>query len=249
MKNYILGSFAIGLLLVLKSVAVAGIIPGSGIESTFHDLSLTTGPRNNYGDIAEQTGKDRICIYCHAPHNGRLPDETVSYTPLWNHATTLISDFTMYSSGKAPAENSEDTSIAMEVATQPGAVSLLCLSCHDGSIAISAYGYNPSGSRGSASGARATGRILIGGGTGDLRNHHPIGFYYIDAVKRNGGLKPLDTLVLGANRYGLTIEDLLWNGRVECTTCHDVHNGRSEGSKFTYVEDRHSNFCLSCHRK
>ena len=55
--------------------------------------------------------------------------------------------------------------------------------------------------------------------------------------------------LLGANINGLTIGDLLWNGRMECSTCHDVHNTKNEGIKFTLVKDTQSNFCFTCHMK
>ena len=44
---------------------------GTGITGTPHDLS-STGGGAAYGDTVEQTttGKDRICIYCHAPQVG-----------------------------------------------------------------------------------------------------------------------------------------------------------------------------------
>ncbi len=243
---------ALGLALAFAVTASADVTPGSGIKHTSHDLSISgmsafyfEGTRDNL---------DRICIYCHAPHHAinSAQDTTgfarLTYYPLWNHSVTL-SEFTMYSNGTAYWGSVHDNSLYLQPTTEPNGPSLLCLSCHDGSIGISAYGFIPSRPLRNTEGAKASGRILIGGGTGDLRNHHPVGFVYQDVADVNSELYPADTLLLGDNMYGLRIYDLLWNGRMECTTCHDVHNTQNEGSKFTWVMDRGSNLCLSCHKK
>ena len=47
----------------------------------------------------------------------------------------------------------------------------------------------------------------------------------------------------------VTISDLLWNGNMECTTCHDVHNTKNTGEKFLWKSDAQSAFCLTCHLK
>ncbi len=249
MKKYILLCVAILLLLGLKMIAVAGIDPGTGIVGTSHDLSAAAGQAHNYGDTTEQAGTDRICIYCHAPHHSLMPHDTIRYLPLWNHAESLHTVFTMYSNGVVFGESVQKGSTVVEYTNTPGTSSLLCLGCHDGSVAVSAYGYTPSSSMGSSTGAKATDRILIGGGIADLRNHHPIGVDYYEAVSRNNQIRPPSSPLRGVNKYGLTIEDLLSNGRVECTTCHDVHNTRNESLKFTWVKDLRSDFCLTCHIK
>ncbi len=250
MKKWIVLCFVVGLLLVLKSDGISGPAPGTGIVGTFHDLSATTGRGRNYGEVIEHLDKDRICVYCHAPHHTlKAPSDAMTYLPLWNHAPGANLTFVTYWFGQSRFEAAEPVSREMLQEATPGAVSLLCLSCHDGSVAINAYGFNPSSSRGSGTGPTATGRILIGGGTGDLRNHHPIGFSYADAAAINKWLRPVTTPALGPNNFGLTINDLLWNGRVECVTCHDVHNMRNAGTKFTMIEDQRSEFCLTCHIK
>ncbi len=250
MKNCFVLCFGMVLFLALKSTGMSGQTPGTGISGTFHDLSMTTGRGNTYGDSLEQAGEDRICVYCHAPHHTlKEPSNLMTYLPLWNHEPGRNTIFIMYWFGKNLFERDEPVSRDMIREAAPGGVSLLCLSCHDGSVAINAYGFNPSSSRGSGVGPPARGRILIGGGTGDLRNHHPIGFAYNDAAATNLFLRPSTTALRGVNSFGLTIDDLLWNGRVECVTCHDVHNMKNGGTKFTMVQDRRSEFCLSCHIK
>lgn len=251
MKKSILVCLAIGLVLSFGTIAMAGVNPGTGITQTSHDLSSATGRGSfwNAGTAADPT-LDRICIYCHAPHFSITPAAAaaagLTYYPLWNHAVSTITTYQTYTNGPdSPTGLQHQLNATLG---QPAGVSKLCLSCHDGSAAISSYGYSPSSSTHVGSIA-ASGRILIGNGTGDLRNHHPIGFDYDSVALVDDEINPSSSSLLGANLYGLTIADLLWNGKVECSTCHDVHNTKNEGIKFTWVQDTGSRFCLTCHNK
>jgi len=251
MKKSILVCVAIGLALTFGSIAMAGTgAPGTGIGNTSHDLSLSA----TFGDSAERGagGLNRICIYCHAPHNTVKPSGTNTYMPLWNHAASLNQpiDFTMYRNtitGDIP-DNIAHRSQAMELMTVPGSVSLLCLSCHDGSVATNEYGMN---SGLSSKGLKdqfipAGGRASIGFGA-DLSNHHPIGFDYQSVI--DGGDDEINATITDVGATGLTIADLLTKGRMECSTCHDVHNTKNTGEKFLWISDAGSALCLTCHKK
>jgi predicted CXXCH cytochrome family protein len=253
MKKYILVCVAIGLVLSFGAIAMAGTNPGTGIRGTSHDLS-TGGVGAAYVGAGAADNLDRVCIYCHAPHHAidgaTAAANNVTYFPLWNHAITTVATYQTYTNGTdTPTGISHQLNATL--ATSLGSVSKLCLSCHDGSLAISAYGYAPSSTLGSTTGTKFTAgsRFLIGGGTQDLRNHHPIGFDYDAVAAIDDEINPSDSSLLGANSYGLVISDLLWNGKVECSSCHDVHNTKNEGSKFTWVQDTSSNLCLTCHNK
>lgn len=232
---------------------------GSRISNTPHDLSLAA-PGAAFGDTAENTGLQRICIYCHAPHNTMNATQAaaagITYFPLWNHATT-DANYAMYTNGTDVPSNTSHQSQAMAYliaanSTRPGSVSRLCLSCHDGTVATNAYGaYNGAESLGTGDKNIKTAmpgvtKYLIGGTNGtDLSNHHPIGFPYANASVDN---EIAGTGVLmGTN--GLTIGDLLWKGNMECTTCHDVHNSKNQGEKFLWASDTKSAFCMTCHLK
>jgi predicted CXXCH cytochrome family protein len=260
MKKFISVFLAIGLVLAISAIAMAGTAPHTGIKQTSHDLSATGGASIGYGDSVEQTAlysdgslKDRICIYCHAPHNTYpTNDPTYTYVPLWNHATTN-SVFTMYSNGIDLPTQVMHQSQAMNLAVTPGSVSLLCLSCHDGTVATNEYGFAPQDPASRRNGAQkfilSTGRAYIGGG-GDLSNHHPIGFDYAQVAADDPEIAPLGDPVAGTYTNGPKfISDLLWNGQVECTSCHDVHNTQNGGDKFTWVQDTNSALCLTCHKK
>jgi predicted CXXCH cytochrome family protein len=228
---------------------MAGVNPGTGIKQTSHDLSMTTGKGATWAPNADPT-LDRICIYCHAPHHSISSTAAtaagVNYYPLWNHQLSTITSYTMYGNG-TEIPNSIQHQLNATIG-QPGSVSKLCLSCHDGNQAISAYGYTPASSIGSTTGPKASGRILIGGG-GDLTNHHPIGFDYTAVAAVDDEIKDPSSALLGNNPYALTVNDLLWNSNMECSSCHDVHNTKNTGLKFLWVEDTNSNLCFSCHKK
>jgi predicted CXXCH cytochrome family protein len=228
---------------------MAGVNPGTGIKQTSHDLSSGgVGAAYDAGTAADPT-LDRVCIYCHAPHHSKKFTDTdaVSYMPLWNHAVSTISSFETYTNGTDTPNGLQHSLNAADTMTQPGSVSKLCLSCHDGSVAISTYGFSPSGTTYTGN-VMASGRIGIGL-NGDLKNHHPIGFVYDDVAAKDDEIAPSDSSLLGANVWGLTIGDLMWGGKMECSSCHDVHNTKNEGSKFTWVQDTRSNLCLTCHLK
>jgi predicted CXXCH cytochrome family protein len=232
---------------------------GTGIKQTAHDLSVGGGNGAAVvGDNAEQGGLDRICIYCHAPHNtikpGSAEADGVNYLPLWNHDMTTAT-YKMYSNGtELPNDVSHQSQamVALTGKTRPGGVSRLCLSCHDGSVATNAYGQYNSSSTGAANKFVSTAGLQyeigsVVGTIGDLTNHHPIGFAYDAATADDDEIAAKTTVMVTTT--GVTIGDLLWNGNMECTTCHDVHNTKNTGEKFLWTTDEQSAFCLTCHLK
>ncbi len=164
-----------------------------------------------------------ICIVCHTPHNSNT---TVAEAPLWNHQVTS-STFTPYTSTTLDA-----------TAGQPSASSKLCLSCHDGTIAVENYGGRTNGNE------IISGNDLVGT---DLSNDHPISISYNTALATtDGGLNDPSTANSG---LGSTIaNDLLFAGQMECASCHDVHNGAGN-SNLLRISNAASGLCLTCHNK
>lgn len=179
-----------------------------------------------------------ICIACHTPHNAQTG---VADAPLWNHNLSEVASYSLYSS---PTLNASTT------IGQPTGTSKLCLSCHDGTVALD----------NSVGGATISARANIGGD--GLSNDHPISFDYNKALSDADGAlhDPSTTNVTigsGTDSKTGTINDvMLIGGQVQCATCHDVHN------KFTTpavlpattnyllrVANNGSNLCLTCHNK
>lgn len=205
----------------------AGNTAGQGVANTSHDPSLWS-----FGF------ETQVCVMCHAPHNAS------SDGPLWNHAMSAVASYKMYSS---------PTTLATIV--QPGPSSKLCLSCHDGTVAVLAYG-GATGGMTLIDAAGAGARSVMGQ---DLSNDHPIGFVYNDALvaKDPTKLKPTSTSVtIGASstRTG-TIASMLLDGglKMECSSCHDVHNkftvATASGRGLVKVSTGGSALCVTCHIK
>jgi predicted CXXCH cytochrome family protein len=248
-------------LLVAAAPAGAGVNPGTGILHTSHDLSSATGKGGLYnaGVNADPT-LDRVCIYCHAPHHtittAEAAAQDITYYPLWNHDITTTPSWTPYQNTD-PANPVIPDNVQHQLNAElgdPGSISRLCLSCHDASVTVSSYGNFDSGAASSKHTgtvpitATLSGRFGIGVG-GNLQNHHPIGFDYASVALADDEIKDPTSTLLGNNPYGLTVNDLLWGGSMECTSCHDVHNTKNTGAKFLWVEDTNSALCFSCHKK
>jgi predicted CXXCH cytochrome family protein len=262
MKKHIIFAVVMAVaMLVAASLVFAGLDPGTGIKQTSHDLSSATGKGNLYdAGVNADPVLDRICIYCHAPHHtATQADATaagLTYFPLWNHAPSTVTTWTPYQNTDPnnPVIPDNIQHILNAQLGDPSSISKLCLSCHDASVAVSTYGNYDSGAASSKHTgsvyitATLSGRFGIGVG-GNLQNHHPIGFNYDNVAAVDDEIRDPSNTLLGNNPYGLTINDLLWNRSIECSSCHDVHNTKNTGLKFLWVEDTNSNLCFSCHAK
>jgi predicted CXXCH cytochrome family protein len=197
-------------------LCIAGIFSGfpagaTNIINTKHNLS-SSGP----GDIKAQT-ETRICVFCHTPHNAS------PQTPLWNKNIEGL-NYTLY-----PPYTSST------MVSQPGGPtgpSRLCLSCHDGTIALGDVLRPSSGIAMNVPGAIPAGRSSNFGTS--LENHHPVSFSYFDALP-NMELSPAPPFQLQ-----------FYNGSdIQCTTCHDPHDNANK--KFLAVSNENSGLCILCH--
>ena len=197
---------------LLTVLTFSGVSLAQNIAGSDHDFSS-----------ASWNSSSAICIVCHTPHNANI---SVSNAPLWNHQVTTAT-FTLYNSATMDATTG-----------QPDASSKLCLSCHDGTVAMD----NFSGETG--------GTHFISGGADldtELSDDHPISFTYdASLASTDGGLKDPATASSG---LGSTIaNDLLIGGQVQCASCHDVHN--SSGTAHLLIKSNAgSALCLTCHEK
>ncbi len=182
------------------------------------------GSAHDFGAIDQN---EQVCIFCHTAHDA---DTSVVDAPLWNHQVTTRT-YQVYNSPSMDATTA-----------QPSGESRLCLSCHDGTVAVDSYGGNP-------------GVIFLGGtiaiGADDLTNDHPVSFVYDDALAAEDG--ELHAPSSTSSGIGSTIsEDLLSNNRMECSSCHDVHNGEAAevvDDALLVISQSQSQLCLTCHDK
>jgi hypothetical protein len=215
----------------------------SDIKGTRHNLS-TSGTGSTH---AAAGGTTEICVFCHTPHGAVQQDlgGNPLRAPLWNRRVPAGATYTPYTSSSLDA-----TSILDGLSAQPGGSSKLCLSCHDGTLAIGNVnvlnggsnvsipmtGTGPGGTMPPGAGVQSGFTRFLGT---DLSNDHPISLTYNSALAaRDGELRPVDAAqrwpagtgsVLGLRAPGfkplLPLESTGTNGagQVQCATCHDPH--------------------------
>ena len=98
-----------------------------GISNTRHNMSQSTEQSNSGATMNSYRNRyGEVCVYCHTPHGAN----TNAAAPLWNRSLPTGTTYQTY--------NLLNTSTLTQAVSQPGAASLPCLSCHDGSQAIDA---------------------------------------------------------------------------------------------------------------
>lgn len=239
----------LGALLLGCSVAVSGWAGPSidsrrtsDITSTKHNLS-TSGSGTVKSDPSAG-GTSQICVFCHTPHASTLDNSVAA--PLWNKQYSTAT-YTQYDSA----------SIQASIDDNPGGSSKLCLSCHDGTLAIGQVNVleGRGNQRVSMQGVQGGGQMPLGtdGYTRnlgkDLTNDHPISLVYdaalavadgelfdpsndVDGQGAQVGIRGSSTV---DNQPRLVLEGASESAaKMQCTTCHDPHlTGLAEDSGTT----------------
>lgn len=197
----------------------------SEVASTKHNLSVT-----GTGSVSAMS-ETRICVFCHTPHGA----SNEPGAPLWNRQMSGAA-YTTYTSESLDAET-----IAGQL-QDPGGSSKMCLSCHDGTMAlgtvnmlggeqnvtIGLVGTGPGGVMPAGSGVQTgfTRNLDI-----DLRNDHPISLTYDTTLANADGelFDPTSASHIGlrspGNRYPIPLEPTgpIGAAQVQCGSCHDPH--------------------------
>lgn len=194
------------------AIAAAGAA-AAGIVDTRHNLSIS-GP----GTVKAAT-EDRVCVFCHTPHRASAAAQ------LWNR-TDPAAAYTPYASTTLEAAPG-----------QPTGASRLCLSCHDGTIALGLVLSEADPI------AMAGGVTVMPAGeanlTADLGDDHPVSFAYTAALAAlDGHLADPGTLT-GEVRLDAT-------GQLQCTTCHDPHDDAN--GDFLVLPATDAALCEACHQ-
>lgn len=168
------------------------------------------------------------CMYCHAPHSGN-PGSAA--TPLWTQRLSSVQSYQMYSS----------PTMVNQVNSSPplGSNSTLCLSCHDGTVALGTttpWGQVPMS--GSLSGTPAD------LGT-NLQTTHP--FSFVTPLQSAPDLWPSLSATPPSTRDTTSAVTLI-NGNVECGSCHNPHvENIDPNSEFLVINNSEGALCLACH--
>ena len=212
-------------LLLQVCATTASFAQYEGVTSTVHNLSVS-GP----GEVRSMT-ETEVCKFCHIPHNAVVPN------PLWSH---VLSDV-QYDVPKIRSARG-----IREPAPQPDGSSRLCLSCHDGTVALGDIA-------GAARPIAMAGAQRLGPGRRgyigtDLTGDHPISFVIPEGdagdPDRDMGVRPRSLIV------GQELVSLDDQGKMQCTTCHDPHSDRyytgGQVPRF-WVKPTVQEVCQSCH--
>ncbi len=171
-----------------------------------------------------------ICLPCHVPHNAMQLSggqfDVGESAPLWNHEVTTAT-YTVYGG---------DAGVATHDALDSR--SILCMSCHDGTVALDSFGGSTGSQEIGSSG-------LIGT---DISDDHPVGVtaVYPDVPWFSDPANWED------QPFGFHLQDMDVDGSIErvvgCTTCHEPHN-RENHEYMLWVSNSGSTLCLTCHLK
>ncbi len=239
-----------------QALATVGIIadpviglndPIMGSKHDFTNLNERAGASGMQGVSFSDYGNP--CVYCHLPPEEADTDsELLGGIAGWNRFAPAADQYTPYTSPSLDAP-----------LRTPSSISLLCLSCHDGTMAMDMVLFKPSSFRSeddaalhmrmnSAQDLDSCGACHNGiaahdiapkvMGT-DLSDDHPISIQYGGFNWRDRDFKiPLQTT-------GFSNGVRLYDGNIECASCHDVHNSTNE----LLLTVRREILCNTCHAK
>lgn len=234
---------ATGTLFLLAGM-VGSYALAAGIADTRHNLSSgsTIATSVSGGLTVKSTDQDEICIYCHTPHSAIKNDNIT----LWNKnlSTTAAGGYQLYTSPTLDATMQDIGGATAATAT----VTNLCLSCHDGAVAMNSLN-NASNRYGNAAptlqGALGTTTNL---GT-NLKDDHPVNFKYEDSTATDTHFNTVAAATTAGARF---FNDGTKNW-VHCASCHDPHTSADSygGQKVAFLRTTMSGsaLCLACHNK
>jgi predicted CXXCH cytochrome family protein len=160
----------------------------------------------NVHNLRAGPGEDSACATCHPPDGA--PGQIASQGSAGRFRVFDASVNREFRGGRVDL-------------SEGGGSSLVCLGCHDGTLAPTAGHSAPSGS------------ASLGM---DLANDHPVGFSYTRSQIAQP--KKLNAFPRGVKLFGP-------DQRLECQTCHDVHQPGVRN--LLRVDTNNSGLCLSCH--
>jgi predicted CXXCH cytochrome family protein len=205
------------LFLILLAAFFGFSARSASVVGSIHDLSV-----GGSGSIKAVSEKN-VCVFCHTAHHAN------GETPLWNHTMSSVSNYVVYSSARFTNLNI--------IVQQPNGSSRLCLSCHDGTVALGNV------SSGAAQIQMQGGVTTMPSGANnlgtDLSADHPISFLYDAALAaRDPQIKDPTSLPKAVR--------LDSQNRLQCIACHNPHD--NQYGNFLVMDNTGSALCLTCHQ-
>ncbi len=203
------------LIIPMVLISLCRPLAAASIINTKHNLSIH-GP----GSLTA-VSEEQVCIFCHVPHYASPVD------PLWNREVGAVS-YNLYASSTLDARPG-----------QPTGATRLCLSCHDGTIAIGMILSRPVPipMSGGATTLPASSSSNLGT---DLADDHPVSFPYTSSLAAQDG----ELRDPGFLPPAIHLED---GYIMQCTACHDPH--KSPYGDFLVIDNSNSGLCRACHQQ
>ncbi len=227
----------VGLLVLAGTGSALAVGSGAGIVNSPHDFSAAT--------TWNFTGE--ICRVCHVPHDHQRAEQLYLNGLLWNHQVSTAT-YTMYNQAWSSTLDGAQS-------PQPDGIAKLCLGCHDGTVGVNQFDAQVNAApTGFLMGDFNPGFVIPGfvdGTNLDLRGTHPLSILYDTTADPNLNVT---STTMGTSG---TIADVLDAGKVQCSSCHDVHDQESvAGTHLLRVAQQTvagagepSGLCLTCHIK
>ena len=248
------------LLAVVGVFIVAGLAwaftPGAGLKDTPHDFSAKGGGVG-------------VCTFCHTPHRA------LQTRLLWNHTLPTGYNYTWKDIDKTIGGTTLPT-----ILSGPGGWSgptKLCLSCHDGSVAVGDInwwneGKPPAPLDNTKHAWPDTYNVgATDGDLGNMKGNHPVAvpYPYANAKNTYGGTTTGDGVLIAEFVANPAVNNIrLFNTSggssvqagavagstgIECSSCHDPHNGSTVEDDLFLRGKLAGNalpyICLKCHNK
>jgi len=189
------------------------------------------------------------CVYCHIPPE-QADTDSIAQGAIegWNRYQSAADSFELYDSWYLDSKTNT-----------PSPITLLCLSCHDGTMAVDMVVHKPESfdvtqdtamhmrinaqdntiSCGKCHNGRVAHDIAIKHLDTDLRNDHPVSMRFAGLLRADEDYRRPNT----PNGFKNGVK--LYEGRVECASCHNVH----DPSKDLFLRANSDVLCQTCHTK
>ena len=214
------------------------VLSFSGILNTKHNFSASAPSEN----VVRAQSETQVCIFCHTPHNANPS------VPLWNHELSGVVNYTNYWKDTLQSYSSEAEAPPID------GFSKLCLSCHDGTIAIGMIVSGPEIKMAPSShltdgrlNQTATGYGYIGT---DLSGGHPVSIIFNQTLRDLRRQNVPDAIQLNWPVVDRDVKLYPTQGGygVQCPSCHDPHGTKAPASEAPlWRKDTYDAVCLVCH--
>ncbi len=212
----------------------------SGLNRRAGVVAMPTVAFSDYGNP---------CVYCHIPPE-QADTDSIAKGAIegWNRYQPATDSYQLYDSWFLDSKTES-----------PSPITLLCLSCHDGTMAVDMVVHRPKSfnisedsalhmrinsedntiSCGKCHNGRVAHSIAIKHIDTDLKNDHPVSMRFAGFLRSDEDFRRPHT------PEGFSNGVKLYEGRVECASCHNVH----DPSKDLFLRANSDVLCQTCHTK